>query len=80
MQSTYRPPSDFQVNVESGVRTALSMGFAFLWMGAGPLQGGLSFFAGVTSIVALGKTAGETINRSLVRKLVESHGVFGRLF
>lgn len=68
-RAAFHPPSDFYVNVQSGLRTAMSTGFAFLWMGKGPFQGGLSFFAGVTAIVALGKSAGETIDRTLVSSI-----------
>ncbi|CAN0249844.1 unnamed protein product, partial [Laminaria digitata] len=61
----YCPPSDFRVNVEAGLRTALSAGFAFLWLGLGPHSDGLSFFAGVAGIVCVGNSAGQTIARSL---------------
>lgn len=62
----YCPPSDFRVNVEAGLRTALSLGLTFLWLRFGPFHGGLSFFAGVTAIVCVGNSAGQTISRSLV--------------
>ncbi|CAN0374133.1 unnamed protein product, partial [Ectocarpus sp. 12 AP-2014] len=62
----YRPPSDFRVNVEAGLRTTLSLGLVFLWLGFGPFEGGLSFFAGVTAIVCVGGSAGHTISRSLM--------------
>lgn len=56
------------MNVEAGLRTALSLGLAFLWLGFGPFEGGLSFFAGVSAIVCVGNSAGQTISRSLVRE------------
>ena len=65
----YCPPSDFRVNVEAGLRTALSAGLAFLWLGLGPHSNRLSFFAGVSSIVCVGNSAGQTIARSLVSGL-----------
>ncbi|CAM9812048.1 unnamed protein product [Choristocarpus tenellus] len=57
--------SDLRVNVESGLRTAMATSLAFLWRAYGPFDGTLTFFAGVTSIVSVGRTAGETIDRSL---------------
>lgn len=62
----YCPPSDFRVNVEAGLRTALSLGLTFVWLRFGPFEGGLSFFAGVTAVVCVGNSAGQTISRSLV--------------
>eukprot|EP00903_Cladosiphon_okamuranus_P012797 g11961.t1 len=62
----YSPPSDFRVNVEAGLRTALSLGLTLLWLRFGPFQGGLSFFAGVTATVCVGNSAGQTISRSLM--------------
>lgn len=62
----YCPPSDFRVNVEAGLRTAFSVGLAFLWLGLGPHSNRLSFFAGVSSIICVGNSAGQTIARFLV--------------
>lgn len=66
---TYSPPSDFRVNVEAGLRTALSAGLAFLWLRLGPhrnTDSSLSFFAAVAGIVSVGNSAGQTIARSMV--------------
>eukprot|EP00904_Undaria_pinnatifida_P008100 jgi/Undpi1/441/HiC_scaffold_1.g00437.m1 len=65
---TYSPPSDFRVNVEAGLRTALSAGLAFLWLRLGPhrnTDSSLSFFAAVAGIVSVGNSAGQTIARSM---------------
>ncbi|CAM9216113.1 unnamed protein product [Ascophyllum nodosum] len=58
-------PSEFRTNVEAGLRTALSTAIAFLWMSLGPFEGRLTFFTGVTAVICVGNSAGQSIHRSL---------------